>query len=120
MSGMTLSLYDGKRQHSAAPLIVLQAANLIFAASCVFLWAMLSLVVGEPIRWAPEYGIGSRPQLFDYPFVLLWLLPVISACAAWVAQQIDRMKLAYFLALYPLAYISLIVGWYYLAPRHWI
>ena len=120
MSGMTLSLYDGKRQHSAAPLIVLQAANLIFAAGCVFLWAMLSLLVEEPIRWATEYGIGSRPQLFDYPFVLLWLMPVGGACVAWVAQQANRMTLAYVLACYPLAYIGLVVGWYYLAPSSWL
>jgi hypothetical protein len=51
--------------------------------------------------------------------VLLWLLPVAGACAAWVAQKAKRMKLAYFLAGYPLAYLGLMVGWYYLAPVQW-
>lgn len=116
---MSLSLYEGKRRKDATPLIALQAANLLFAAGCVFLWAMLSLVVEEPIRWATSYGVGSRPDLFDYPFVLLWQMPIGGACAAWVAQKMDRMTLAYILACYPLAYLGLVVGWYYLTPANW-
>ncbi len=117
---MTLSLYEGRRQRGATPLVVIQTVNLLFAAGCVFLWAALSLLIEDPMRWATSYGIGARPELFDYPFVLLWLMPVGGACAAWVAQQANRMTAAYVVACYPLAYIGLVVGWYYLAPPNWL
>ena len=117
---MSLSLYEGGRRSDPIPLIIVQALNLAFAAACIFMWAMLSFFIEDPIRWATSTGIGSRPELLDYPFVLLWLLPVVGACAAWVAQQAKRMKLAYFLAGYPLAYLGLMVAWYYLAPAQWL
>lgn len=117
---MTLSLYEGQQRRDATPLVVLQAANLLFAAACIFLWAVLAVFVEDPMRWATSYGIGSRPELLDYPFVLLWLMPVGGACAAWVAQKANRMALAYVLVCYPLAFFGLVVGWYYLAPPSWL
>ena len=116
---MSLSLYEGKRRRDPASLIALQAANLLFAGSSIFLWALMSLFVAEPMRWATARGVGTRPELLDYPFVLLWLLAVAGACAAWIAQKAERLKLAYFLAFYPLLNFGLIVGWYYLAPVDW-
>ena len=80
---------------------------------------MLGAFAAEPVRWATVQGVGSRPELLEYPFVLLWLLPVAGACAAWVAQKAERLKLAYFLAFYPLLYFGVVTGWYYLAPAQW-
>ncbi|MCL4767633.1 MAG: hypothetical protein KJZ80_15510 [Hyphomicrobiaceae bacterium] len=116
---MSLSLYEGRRRRDPAPLMALQAANLVFAASSVFLWALMSLFMAEPIRWATARGVGMRPELLEYPFILLWLLPVAGACAAWVAQKAQRLKLAYFLAFYPILWFGLVVGWYYLMPVQW-
>ncbi len=115
---MGLSLYEGKRR-DPKPLVALMAANLVFAAASVFLWAVTSTLMAEPIRWATARGIGSRPELLEYPFVLLWLLPVAGACAAWVAHKAERLKLAYSLAFYPLLYFAVVAGWYYLAPAQW-
>jgi hypothetical protein len=116
---MSLSLYEGKRRQDPALLITLQVANLLFATCTVFMWALMSLLLAEPVRWATEYGIGSRPELFEYPFLLLWAMPVAGSCSAWVAQRAEKFKLAYFLAFYPLLFLSLVVGWYYLAPVQW-
>ena len=116
---MSLSLYEGKRQRDPALLVALQAVNLTFAVAAVTMWAVVSLLVAEPLRWATTRGVGARPELFDYPFVLIWLLPVAGACAAWVAQKAERSKLALFLAFYPVLYLGLVVGWYYLAPLQW-
>ena len=115
---MSLSLYEGKPRDPAG-LIALQAVNLLFAASSIFLWAVVSLFIAEPMQWATARGVGARPELIDYPFVLLWLVPVAGACAAWIAQKAECPKLAYFLAIYPLLNLGLLVGWFYLTPAHW-
>ncbi|HEX7075032.1 MAG TPA: hypothetical protein VF226_13405 [Hyphomicrobiaceae bacterium] len=115
---MGLSLYESKRR-DPKPLVALMAANLLFAASSIFLWTLMSLFIAEPVRWATARGIGSRPELLEYPFILLWLLPVAGACAAWVALKAERLRLAYLLAVKPLLYFGVVAGWYYLAPAQW-
>jgi len=115
---MSLSLYEGKRR-DPMPLKVLVSANVVFGLCSVLFWEPVSLVIAEPILWATGQGIGTRPELFDYPFVLIWLLPIACACIAWIASKAEWMKLAYFVAFYPMLYLGLVVGWYYLTPAQW-
>lgn len=115
---MSLSLSEGKRREPAG-LFALLAANLLFAGGCIFLWALMSLFLAAPMRWATAQGLGPRPELLDYPFVLLWLLPVAGACGAWIAQNEQRPKLACLLAAFPLLVFALVAGWFYLAPARW-
>lgn len=115
---MSLSLYQSKR-HDPSGLVVLQALNLLFAAGIVFLWALMSILVAGPMRWATGRGLGTHPELLDYPFVLLWLLPAVGACGARIAHKAEWGRLAYFLATYPLLNLGLVAGWYYLIPVHW-
>lgn len=115
---MSLSLYEGNRRREPA-LVVLVVANLLFAGCAIFLWALMAFLMAEPIRWATARGVGTHPELLDYPFLLLWVLPVAGACAAWIALKAERLKLAYFLAFYPLLYFGIVAGWYYLAPTQW-
>lgn len=116
---MTVSLYEGRRRTDPRPLIALFIANGLFAAVSIVWWTAISFIVAEPLRWATWQAIGPSPELFDYPFVLLWLLPLGGVGAAWLALRLERRALAYFLALYPMLFIAAVVGWFYLAPPGW-
>jgi hypothetical protein len=116
---MTLSLYEGKPRQNFRFLFALMVANATFAASSASWCTFMSLFVTDPFRWATWHGLGSRPELFDYPFLLLWLLPVSGICGAWLADKAGNRRLARFFALFPLLFLGLVFGWYYLVPVEW-
>jgi len=98
---MTLSLYEGNRYHDGRVVMTLIVVNATFAAASLFWWTMLSLFVAEPIRWATWHGVSPNPDLFEYPFTLLWLMPLACAVAAWVARSVHQQKAAFYLAAFP-------------------
>ena len=116
---MTLNLYEGKQRQDSRFLVAVIIANATFAASFAFWCTFVALFASEPIRWATWQGVGSRPELFDYPFCLLWLLPVSGICGAWLAEKAEKRRVAYFLALFPLLFMSLLFCWYYVVPMEW-
>lgn len=100
-------------------LLILFVVNATFAATSVFFWAFLSLFVAEPIQWATWRGVGSRPELFDYPFIVLWLLPAAGIGAGWIAKRAHQHRSACWLAFLPVILLGLVFGWYYLMPPEW-
>jgi hypothetical protein len=116
---MALSLYEGRQRQDSRFLVALMLANGTFAASSAAWCPFVSAFVADPLRWATWYGLGSRPELFDYPFVLLWLLPAGGICGAWLAEKGHSRRLSCFFALFPLLFLGLLFGWYYLLPIEW-
>ena len=116
---MALSLYEGRQRQDSRVLVALMVANATFAVGSASWCPFISAFVADPIRWATWYGLGSRPELFDYPFVLLWLLPAGGICAAWLAEKGHRRRLSGFFALFPLLFLGLLFAWYYLLPIEW-
>lgn len=118
---MSISIYEGKVRRNTRPLQMLMAVNVLFAAAVVFAWAILSWFVAEPVAWATWGSLykGSKPDLMDYPFVMLWAGPIGLACLAWLAMKGDYMQLAYTATLLPGVMLGLILGWYHLAPLAW-
>jgi hypothetical protein len=115
---MSLSYYEGKRPRSLPTLLALMWANALFAAAVVFGWAFLAWVIAEPTAWAARTPIPHRstPDLFEYPFLLLWAMPAAGVAGAWVAEKLGRRGLAYAVALLPILYFNVIFGWFYLSP----
>ncbi|MFM9940940.1 MAG: hypothetical protein ACKVP7_15765 [Hyphomicrobiaceae bacterium] len=113
---------NGARRGWSKPLLLLACVNGIFAASMISAWTVTSLFIADPIEWATWmriYRTGSIMELFDYPFVLLWLLPVSGIATAWVAGQSRNWSLAYGSLTLPIVVLGFCVGWFYLAPEAW-
>lgn len=104
---------------SPRALFGLLCINIAFAATSVFWWTMMSLFAAEPIKWATWTGISSSPDLLEYPFSLLWMVPVASSIAAWLTHKGGKKRTAFNLACFPLIFLGLVFGWYYLAPPEW-
>lgn len=122
MSLLTYAEITSTRKETVADarvLLILFVVNATFAVSTVFFWAFLSLFVAEPIQWATWRGVGSRPDLFDYPFIVLWLLPAAGIGAGWIAKRAGQHRLACWLALMPIILLGLVFGWFYLMPPEW-
>ena len=109
-----------KRTERAMALLI--AANLVFAATTLFAWTYIAFFVAEPLAWATwmpihrGYGVTG---ILEYPFVLLWLLPILGVCSAWVCLKGRRKPMAYACVAVPLVILALVLGWFYLAPTDW-
>lgn len=116
---MALSIYEGRRRQGNWP-IALMAINLLFAGGCIFLWSVMAFIVADAMTWATWGFLGhSRPDFFDYPFLLLWALPLGGNCAAWLLRKADKEKLAVTAAMFPLFLLSTVVLWYNVMPPEW-
>lgn len=110
-------IYDGSRSHrfrSSAMLLV--SVNILFALACTLAWQIMQTFVGAPLVWAADHVLGSRPDLFDYPFIMLWGTPAVFGSAAWLLLRIGEARASYYLALFPIVYIGAIIAVYYMAP----
>ncbi len=113
---------DGTRRGWSKPLLLLAGVNSIFAVLMISAWTFASLFMAAPIEWATWVRVhrgGSIMELFDYPFVLLWLLPMGGVALAWVAGQSRKWGAAYASLTLPIAILGFCVGWFYLAPETW-
>lgn len=116
---MPLSLYEGRKHQQTGLLRVIMALNVAFGVACIFWWSTLSRYLADAMRWATWRGIDHAPQMFDYPFVLLWLLPVTGIAGAWFVERSGKVQAASLVATAPMLLLGLVFGWYHLAPVEW-
>ena len=97
------------------------ALNACIAASMLFAWTIISVLVAEPVSWATWAPIerGTRPELFGYPFILLWGAPLAGIFMAWVSKNFHLRRLAYFSVLSPMFILALIFSYYYFVPMQY-
>lgn len=122
---MLITYYEDGTRASKGPsrlLVLLMAANVAFASTIMFAWTYISLIVAEPLSWATWMPISKGYGIlgvFDYPFLIFWVLPLIGVCGAWVSDKGGRKTAAFAFVGVPIAMLLLIFGWYYLAPVEW-
>ena len=116
---MSLSYYDVREKPQtkiATGLIILNAA---MSFAMVFYWSGLAGFVGEPYKWAMRGNISPTPALFEYPYLGLWMTPLLCMCGGWLALKGDRAFAARMIGFYPTVMLILMLGWYYLTPMEW-
>jgi hypothetical protein len=109
---MPLSFCEGTRSRGRRRLTALIITNGIFAFLVVFAWTIMEWYVVAPISWATWVPIsrGLRPQLLQYPFLLLWGAP---------SNKFGCQRAAFAMAMLPIVMFGLTFGWYYFAPPEW-
>jgi hypothetical protein len=116
---MEVTADNRRRRRNSRFLNSLFVVNAVFVAGILLWWHWMSIVMSEPVRWATWHAMGPRPSMFDYPFILLWLLPVSAVSVSWLAKKFGNMRMACAVAFFPVFYLSLIVGWFYFTPQAW-
>jgi hypothetical protein len=113
---MQLSIYEGNRYHSTWLIHALMLVNAGFAAITMFWWSGLAGVLTEPVNWAANYNIPSRPELFDYPYSLIWGLPIAGCALGWILHRLYNGRFARTVLILPLSYIFIIFVVYHAIP----
>jgi hypothetical protein len=102
---------------------LLMLLNAAFGAAVLSAWTYVAVFLAEPIAWATWIRVYKSGNLlidfFEYPFFMLWAVPLGAICGAWVAVKARMNQLAFSCALFPLLGLSLVVTWYHLAPPEW-
>jgi hypothetical protein len=122
---VTISYYDAGLRAPIRPtafMTFLMLVNTVIAMTVLFAWTAISLYIVEPIAWAtwmPVRRGTTFEELFEYPFVVLWLMPMSGVAGAWVALKAGRRSLALTCLILPVAFLGLIFGWFYGAPENY-
>ena len=107
-----VSLYEGRPYDPNRFVRMMAVANIGFALVILFGWPYVSAFLDTPVSVAAEVGINRRPDFTEYPYVLLWTLPLLGSIGAWVASRSGNFLFAKFLAAYPALVIGAAVVWY--------
>jgi hypothetical protein len=96
--------------------------NASFAVVVLLAWSSVQLYLIEPIEWATWRPITRSQDLMslgEYPFVILWLLPLLGMFGGFIFGAAGKSKQAYFCATTPIILIAGILCWYYFLPQDW-
>jgi hypothetical protein len=110
---VSVSLYEGRAYDPNRFVRLMAVVNITFALVVLFAWPMVATYLDTPFSVAADAGIASRPNFAEYPYVLLWTLPVLGSLGAWLATRAEKFLFAKFLAAYPALVIVAAVGWYH-------
>jgi hypothetical protein len=116
---MIINADNRRRRRSSRFLSALIVVNVVFGVGALLWWHWIASFISEPVHWATWHALGPRPSILDYPFLLLWALPLLGVSGSWFADKFGNMRMACGLAFFPVFYLSLIVGWFYFAPLAW-
>ena len=89
--------------------------NAVFALANVFFWSSLAVVLADPISWSTWSSMGGsarQPELLEYPFVVLWALPLAGSAIAALYSFLGFGRMARVAAMFPLALFAFTVGWW--------
>ena len=95
---------------------LMASVNVIFIALIFLAWNPTVRLVGEMMQWATLEHVSPRAGILDYPLTLMWGLPVVGTCLAWIFRQSGSYSLALWAAGFPLLYLGALVAGFYIVP----
>ena len=116
---MVLSYYDDRTKPQKRVAMAFIVGNAAISFAMLFYWSGLAGLIGDPFKWAMRDGVSPVPMIFEYPYITLWLTPLLCMCAGWLAIKAERFGLARLVGIYPSLMLTVMLGWYYLTPPHW-
>lgn len=100
----------------------LMLVNISFSLAVLGAWAQVAGVIAEPVAWATWsriYRTGDVTDIFEYPFSLVWMMPILFVGFAWSSEKLGSRSLAWVCCTAPIFINLMILGWFYLAPIEW-
>lgn len=110
---VSVSLYEGRAYDPNRFVRLMAVINITFACVVLFAWSEIAAYLDTPMSVAADAGIARRPDFTEYPYVLLWTLPILGSLGAWIAFRAQQFLFAKFLAAYPALVIVGAVLWYH-------
>lgn len=91
--------------------------NVGFSAAMMWLWSDIPHSLADPVRWATWAPLRPHPGLLEFPFVLLWGLPMAGTALAWLLRQGGSKRLALWVVSFPLLYLGILLACFHVVPQ---
>jgi hypothetical protein len=117
---MTISIYEGRRYDPQRFVRLMSMLNIAMAICVLFAWPYIAGVLSDPMMLASGEGISSRPSLDEYPYVVLWLLPLLCVIVSWIATTIGFTAFAKFVLAYPVMLYGCSIFWYHYLSQYYL
>jgi len=113
--------YDSERRKPVQSHLLnfAMGVNLVIALVTLTSWAVIRMTVAQPLGWATSQIIGDDPGFLDYPFVLLWAVPILAVLVARGAAKWGRREMALGTAFLAPTLFAIILGIFYFGPTGW-
>lgn len=106
---MTVRLYEKTTADRHSVLLLFVAGNLAIAITCALAWPQVAPWFEPAILWATGDMIAPEaPNVFKAPFMYFWLVPGVAGVASWALVRLEAGRLAWPIAVFPLAYAAFI------------
>lgn len=90
-------------------LYVVSALNACFIGLTLWAWSLLYPLVAAPLRWGTGQIVPSHPDALDYPYAILWGLPMMATLVALVLRREGQRPLAILVAAAPLLFLIVLI-----------
>ena len=80
----------------------LAGLNAAATALLVFAWPTLAPKLAAPFSWAFGHAISTQLSIWELPFMLMWLVPLLAAVGGWVLDSFDQTKWALLVLALPM------------------
>ncbi|MBI1384461.1 MAG: hypothetical protein GC150_06080 [Rhizobiales bacterium] len=110
---MTSLFYEEKQWEQQTMLRLLVCINICFSLAVLVAWHLIGEYVAEPATIVAGGALSGhgRPELFEYPYVLLWSGPIVASFLGWCAFSMKRFSLARHICFYPIVLFALSYFW---------
>ena len=116
---MSISYSDFRTKVESPAVLALLLVNAGLMLCVVLAWPFYATTLAEPIEWALSTVGNQRLDLLAYPYLTLWGLPLACCVISSYANRIGMTAFARLAGLTPPLLLSVIFGWYWLAPQSW-
>jgi hypothetical protein len=80
--------------------------NIAMAAALVFAWPTLAPRLAAPFGWAFGHTISTQLSIWEVPFLLMWLIPLLLAMMGHLLDGYEQTGWAYVALMIPLVTLT--------------
>ena len=116
---MSQSRFGIRRGSTSGMVHFFTMVNLALSFGVLAAWPSYSEALADPVSVISGGAPPIRPSAFEYPYMLLWLLPLSGIGGAYIAKAMDLEQLAKFFAIYPVLLTITSCIWLYFYAGYW-
>ena len=83
------------------------------------LWPGYGAAIGDPVSIVAGGGISAEPSMIEYPYALLWGIPLAAICGAFVCRSLQMTNTSRLFAFFPLTLACACTAWLYFSYGYW-
>jgi len=115
-----MSFYRDGRHTGGRFIYSMILLNLSASLGIFVAWPTYGEAIADPVSMVASGGSTIRPSAFEYPFFLLWTVPLACAFGAYMTKGMDMRAAARFLCIFPVCMVLCGAGWLFWSGQYFV